>query len=382
MHRIRVGKTRVALNLVDAFTTKNPSAQILIVVPTQALKDQWIEQIDDRGLGLNARVEIMNTVIKLDWSCDLLILDEVHLCLAEQMIQVFQKVQYQFILCLTGTLERLDMRHLLIDRYAPVCDRITIEEAEENGWVSPHKEYVVMLDVDLTEYHEINRKFNNAFAFFSFDFNVGMKCATDAIFRNRWAKQQGYDAKTVTAMAMTFMRSMKARKDFILNHPKKIEVAKKILEARKDKKCLTFSATIKMAESLGDGFVMHSKKSKKNNQETLEAFNACKYGVMHTSKAAETGIDIPGINTEIILYTNSSKIRKTQVLGRSIRYEEGKIAEIFTLVIKGTQEVTWFANSKTSKVITINEAQLDQLLAGENIETREREYSQNLEFRF
>jgi hypothetical protein len=51
--------------------------------------------------------------------------------------------------------------------------------------VSPHKEYVVMLDVDLTEYHEINRKFNNAFAFFSFDFNVGMKCATDAIFRNR-----------------------------------------------------------------------------------------------------------------------------------------------------------------------------------------------------
>ena len=49
------------------------------------------------------------------------------------MIQVFQKVQYQFILCLTGTLERLDMRHLLIDRYAPVCDRITIEEAEKNG---------------------------------------------------------------------------------------------------------------------------------------------------------------------------------------------------------------------------------------------------------
>jgi superfamily II DNA or RNA helicase len=61
---------------------------------------------------------------------------------------------------------------------------------------------------------------------------------------------------------------------------------------------------------------------------------------MHTSKAAETGIDIPGIDTEIILYTNSSKIRKTQVLGRSIRYEEGKVAEIFTLVLKGTQEVT------------------------------------------
>lgn len=376
------GKTRVALNLIDAFVTKNPSAQALIVVPTQVLKDQWIEQIDERGLGLNARVEIMNTVIKYDWSTDLLVLDEVHLCLAEQMIKVFEKVQYKFILCLTGTLERLDMRHLLIDRYAPVCDKITIEEAEQNGWVAPHKEYVVMLDVDLTEYQELNKKFNNTFGFFGFDFNIAMKAATDAIFRNRWAKQNKYDVKTVTAMAMSFMRTMRARKDFILNHPKKIEIAKKILAARKNKKCLTFSATIKMAESLGDGFVMHSKKSKKSNQETLDAFNACKTGVMHTSKAAETGIDIPGIDTEIILYTNSSKIRKTQVLGRSIRFEEGKTAEIFTLILRGTQEVTWFANSRTAKVITINEEQLDQVLAGEQIETRERKYSENIEFRF
>ena len=376
------GKTRVALNLIDAFTTKNPGAQTLIVVPTQALKDQWIEQIDERGLGLSARVEIINTVIKFDWSCDLLVVDECHLMAAETFVEVFKQVKYQYILCLTGTLERLDMRHLLIEKYAPVCDRITIEEAERNGWVSPHREYVVMLDVDLSEYQEINRKFNNAFAFFNFDFEVAMRAATDVIFRNTWAKRNGQDSKVTTAMAMTFMRTMKARKDFILNHPKKIEVAKKILDARKDRKCLTFSATISMAEKLGDGFVMHSKKSKKQNKETIEKFNAVDTGVMHTSKAAETGIDIPGINTEIILYTNSSKIRKTQVLGRSLRFEPGKTAEIFTLVLKGTQEVTWFSNSKTSKVITINESQLDDILAGKNIETREREYTENIQFRF
>jgi len=34
------GKTRVALNLIDAFTAKNPEAQTLVVVPTQILKDQ------------------------------------------------------------------------------------------------------------------------------------------------------------------------------------------------------------------------------------------------------------------------------------------------------------------------------------------------------
>lgn len=376
------GKTRTALNLIDAFTTKNPEAQTLVVVPTQILKDQWIEQIDERQLSLNVRVEIINTVIKFDWSCDLLVIDECHLAAAETFIQVFQKVQYTYILCLTGTLERLDMRHLLIEKYAPVCDRITIEEAERNGWVSPHKEYVVMLDVDLSEYQEINRKFNNAFAFFNFQFDLAMRAATDVIFRNYWAKQNNYDNKTVTAMAMTFMRTMKARKDFILNHPKKIEVAKKILAARKDRKCLTFSATIAMSEQLGDGFIMHSKKSKKANQEAIEAFNNASCGVMHTSKAADQGLDLQGINTEIILHTDSSKIRKTQRVGRSIRFEPGKVTEIFTLILKGTQEVTWFSNSKTSKVITINEDQLDRVLAGENIETRERQYTENIQFRF
>jgi len=331
---------------------------------------------------LNARVEIINSVIKLDWSCDLLVVDEVHLTGAETFIQVFNKVQYKFILCLTGTLERLDMRHILIERFAPVCDRITIEEAEKNGWVSPHKEYVVMLDVDLTEYQEINKKFNSAFAFFDFDFGTAMEVATNPIRRAIWAKQHQKDIKTVTAMAMTFMRTMKSRKDFILSHPKKIEVARKILEARPDSKAITFSSTIKMAESIGIGYTMHSQKKAKENQEILEKFNNAKSGVLNTSKAADQGLDLAGINLEVILHTDSSKIRKTQRLGRSLRFEEGKTAEIFTLILKGTQEVTWFSNSKTSKVITINEEQLDQVLAGEQIETRERNYTEDIKFRF
>ena len=82
-------------------------------------------------------------------------------------------------------MERLDMRHLLIERYAPICDRVSIEEAELNGWVAPHKEYVVMLDVDLSEYKELNKKFNNAFSFFGFQFDDAMRCSTDVRYRAR-----------------------------------------------------------------------------------------------------------------------------------------------------------------------------------------------------
>ena len=64
---------------------------------------------------------------------------------------------------------------------------------------------------------------------------------------------------------------LRKRKDFIQSHPKKIEVAEKILEARKDKKSITFSATIKDAEKFKKyGFVLHSKQKKKENLTLLE----------------------------------------------------------------------------------------------------------------
>lgn len=353
-----------------------------MVVPTQILKDQWIEQIDTRGVSLNVDVIIVNTVIKNKYECDLLIVDEVHLTMAQTFSQVFQAVSYRYILCLTGTLERLDMRHLLLDKYAPVCDKITLGEAEDNGWVSPHKEYVVMLDVDLTEYKELTKKFNSYFSYMNYDFELGMRLATNPIERNKWSKKMGLDSKKTAAIAMDWMRCMKKRKDFILNHPKKVEIAKKIMAARPNSKGITFSATIKQAESLGPGWVMHSKKKLKENQQAIEEFNNASCGMLHTSKAADQGLDCKGVNLEIILHTDSSKIRKNQRVGRAVRFEEGKTSEIFTLILRGTQEVNWFSNSKTTNVITINEEQLDKVLNGENIVTREREYTPNITLRF
>jgi superfamily II DNA or RNA helicase len=75
------------------------------------------------------------------------------------------------------------------------------------------------------------------------------------------------------------------------------------------------------------------------NAEVIEAFNNSKDGVLHSSKACNTGLDLKGVNLEIILNTYSSKIKKIQTVGRSIRFEPGKMTEVFTLVLRGTQEL-------------------------------------------
>lgn len=57
-------------------------------------------------------------------------------------------------MCLTGTMERLDGKEVIIKQYAPVCDTITMDEAIENGWVSPVREYAVLIDTDLSDYND------------------------------------------------------------------------------------------------------------------------------------------------------------------------------------------------------------------------------------
>ena len=376
------GKTNIALNIAEILIKKNPDASILIVVPTEPLKEQWESQLADRALSENCNVQIINSVIKKKWDCDLLIVDECHLMAATTFSLVFTCVTYRLILCLTGTMERLDGKEVIIKQFAPVCDTITLQEAEANGWVSPVKEYAVMLKVDLTEYEELNKKFNSYFAYFDWIFSDAMLCATNAAFRRKYAKSHNLDWRQVTAMAMDWMRCLRKRKEFVMSHPKKLEIAKKILEARQDKKCITFSATIKDAESLGVGYTLHSKQSKKKNDETLKAFNEAETGVLNSSKACDQGIDVKGLSVGIILATDSSKIRKTQRTGRVCRFEPGKKAEMFTLLIEGTQEVNWFRNSSTSKYTTINEEQLEKILAGEEINSRQIETTNMLDYRF
>jgi len=80
----------------------------------------------------NCRVEIINTVVVNTYVVDLLIVDEVHICGSDTFRRVFDSVDYNFILCLTGTLERLDGKEIIIKRYAPVCDIITMQEALDN----------------------------------------------------------------------------------------------------------------------------------------------------------------------------------------------------------------------------------------------------------
>lgn len=364
------GKTRTALICITKFINKNPNGSVLIIVPTKELKNQWEGLLITNGI-TSATVAIINTAIKKStWDVDLLIIDEVHILGAESFSQIFEVVKYKMILGLTATLERLDGKHILIERHCPIIDRVSLDEALKNNWVSPYKKYKILLDVDLTEYEEASKEFYNHYSFFNYDFKLAMSCigTKGYLGREKLVKDSGTEdkkeyRKIVTAHAFGFMRSLQLRKKFIANHPKKVEIANFILAHRVNCKALTFSPTIQVASKIKYGEVLHSKQSKNTRTNVLDEFIESKCGVLNSSKALDLGVDIPDVNLGIVLGINSSKTLSIQRLGRLIRFIPNKEAELFVLVLNNTVETTWFNKSNgVSSYITLDEESLKNML--------------------
>lgn len=380
-----VGKTRAAIIAIRAFLTKNTDKKILVVVPTEHLKVQWNTQLVENQLFHSVDVQIINSAIKNKEKVDFLILDEAHRIPAESFIEVFKAKNPSTVLGLSATFQRLDGRHELLKRFCPVVDLITVKEAIKSKWLSEYVEYKVLIEPnDIDVYRQYNAEFYEYFGMFEFDFAIAMRCVTDIRYRRYYGKTLGINTKDMDAIAFTWLRALKARKKYVMDHPKKIELTRKILAARPNSKAITFSATIKQAETIGGGYVVNSGKTKKKNRLTIQEFSKLPYGVIHSAKGLDEGIDIPGLNLAIILSNTSSKNQKTQRIGRVIRYEPGKKAEIFTLVVKGTNEESWYNTSTDGhNYIEIDEKELDDILEGRETSAFEREAVESpLLFRF
>lgn len=388
------GKTRIGLNAIEKVRTRYPNLSVIVVVPTDVLRNQWIKLIDERGLGFNCQVLIINTASKTLEQCDLLILDEIHKFASDQFSQVFKTIKYKLILGLTATIERLDGKHELLKKYCPVVDTVTIEVAKANGWVAEFTEYQVIITAeDIDNYRQYNKEFIQHFEFFNFDFGLAMSMIGQVGLKNRLRyrdelcpngskEDKSRVLKEIMYHSMGFMHAMQNRKKFIHNHPQKLEVAREIIKHRADRKIITFSANTKMAESIGVGYVYTGKDGKKKNRITVEEFEKLDKGVINSCKLAIEGFDCPGLSVGIVLGVDSSATKAIQSTGRVVRKEGSKYAEMFTLVMENTVEEEWFRKSHPKgDYVTIDVENLILMLKGESWSPYKKKI-QNYTYRF
>ena len=207
---------------------------------------------------------------------------------------------------------------------------ITSTEALANQWVSEYKEYLVLIDVDnIEEYQKWNKEFQVHFEYLNFDFNLAMSLLGPTGFINRAKLRDqrcpnGTEAerkevfKQITYHATAFMRCIQQRKAFVNNHPKKLELTRKIINARPFSKVITFSNNIKMAEAIGIGKVYSGKDTKKKGRLTMEEFANGDFQVINTIQKCNEGMDLKGLSVAVILGLDSSKTKAVQRLNNKI----------------------------------------------------------------
>lgn len=401
------GKTFMGIVAIRRVLNAKPDAKVIVVVPSAPVAKQWKADLAKCTTAFEDVSVLTSKIASRDYaklSCNLLVIDEIHTIPTAKSRYVLH-IPHNIILGLTATFERLDGGHKLIERFAPVIDTITLSEGVNNGWTANHNVYCVLCDVDdMSKYNKYTNIFKGTFEFFGYDFNAPMMVLSNSDYRDNFVRNfvdeqadlmgirpgdrmaMGRLRKEcfnkVMGAAKAFMESMNKRKNFIYHHPKKLEIAEKIIKAHQGKKGMTFWCTIEDAERVKEGKVYASvgsggqddteKRTKKKNEETIRWFKETDGALINTVRALNTGFDVPEIEYGIMAGFNSSKTSGAQSRGRIVRINDltkNKKARIFYVVLRDCNDQVWFANCiGNAEYLTILEEDLDDFLAGKNIE--------------
>ena len=368
------GKSYIGILVIKSMNERHPLRSAVIIVPTNELKKQWDKHIIEHEL-VNTTVFIVNTAIKKNLNCNLLVLDEVHRYAADTFKNVFSKTTFNFVLGLTATFSRADNKHYLLERHCPVIYTMSLNEAKVKKYVSDYQIYNLSVDMTASDslmYETMNEKFNYYFSWFEFDFHKAKLCLSDKLYTSHYAAKMGTSFDDVRIKAINFFRLMGKRKAFLYGNSSKLKVIKQILDAN-PVKAIIFSETTAFADTITEMMgekcrSAHTAIPSKERDVILNQFADPNSGIsiLSTAKMFDEGIDLPDIELAVIASGTSSKRQSVQRIGRAIRKKEGKKALIINLHMTGTQEFKW-VDKRTAGLNAMWVSRFEQIGAEEGV---------------
>ena len=361
------GKTMVARVAERLVRNRENDPHTVIVVPSLALKDQWEEIAKDSFFSYEIWTVQSLYKYKGTIECSFLIADEIHMYEADQFKKIFYIVVPTFTLGLTATLEGSKIDRKTIAVYAPIFARVDLDEALKYGWISEYRVYNIGIWLDArtkTEYDSATTTFGKNISLFK-DFDHMLACMTQKQTRIDWAEELTdngvgeFDERNVYLCSTAAFNGMKKRKKLLYEYDAKVKMAADIARSRPDRNIIVFGQSIMTAERvstfLGDkarayhskvkGEIINGKKrsAKFTKARILEDF--CKPGVnpyvLATAKALDMGIDIPMLDTGIVIAGTSKSLTAIQRLGRIVRKQEDKFAIWIELYCLDSQDEKW-----------------------------------------
>jgi superfamily II DNA or RNA helicase len=248
------GKSWIGYNAIEVLRREDKTRKVIVVVPSKLLKAQWEDNLKKRKMADNTEVYIINSLIKGQHECDLVIFDEIHRMVANTFIASFDLIEYKFVLGLTATVRRLDGRHEAMREFSPVCHILSLAQAKQRGWIENYREYWLGLELNESDrlyYDELQISFRKFFKYFDMDFNVLQRASGSEPLRRQIAGRSGVDAEFIQLAVFNSFRYIRLTRKWLMDHESKIDAAYRVIQSL-NRKTLAFGESIAAANALSD----------------------------------------------------------------------------------------------------------------------------------
>lgn len=410
----RTGKSRIGVLAAKDKVIHRQQAKILIVVPTQKLRDKnWQEEFEK----WDAANIYENNVVRCCYASlakfkneyfTLVILDEAH-NITENNSQFFKNNTWHSILALTATPPKNGENKQILNSLCPTVFVYTLDQAVNHGVVAPYEIFIVKTQLDdIDRYIEVNLKNNRKFNVTEKE-RYGFLCSVIETTRTKLA-QLGDACKQTKFCDFSFTRDefdaaeyykmkkkefeefiegftedykedlrkyrenkqqlefwtnkhkfqMLDRMRFIYNLKSKKEAAKFLLDnfIGQNSKTIVFCGSINQANELCGDNVFHSGVK----DIALNKFFNDEITVLGVVEALNEGITIENVENEIVVQVNSNEKDIVQRIGRSIGFKEDHIATIFIVCCSDTQDESWVEKAtKNLDESRISEIEISEL---------------------
>lgn len=321
------GKTLIALSIVKDRLKDKLIKSILIVVPKNNLKKEWLKEIDKWGMNELIPFIVFSTYVSLPKHnlnrYDAIIYDEAQ-HITDRCIEAIPSNNNSFNVLLSATIKpshKVKLRRVFYNLHTLKVD---IKDAVDNGILPDPDVLLIPLRLDKTKPTQIYTKRKSCKKAVTCTYRDRWKYLKDKTLQvNIWCTEyewyemlEGDYVQATNHCRETWKRQLAIQRLKWLSEIK-TETIKKILEILKDERTLTFCNSIEQCEELGD-YPIHS--GKKELIENLDKFNNGEINHITSVRMLDEGVN--AVNLRIGLYgnINASEIITKQRAGRILRH--------------------------------------------------------------
>lgn len=340
------GKTTLALHCLDTYRRSVPAATALIIVPTTALLDQWLEEITSyfdipishvallqkrsRIRHSKINLSVINTAAELSEVSSgdplFLIVDECHRAASEVFRRVFA-VPADATLGLSATPERqydTGLEDVLIPALGPVIYTYTYRDALRDRVIVPFALRNIVFDFEPDEaarYDKLTR---------------AISIAVD---------RHGIDSPE--ALRLMLRRTRVSNLSLA-----RIRIAARLVAQNPHRRILLFHEDIAACDLIHSilrdnhvpSGVYHSRVPMPDRIATLAAYRKGQIRVLVTCRALDEGFNVPETEIGIVAAATATYRQRIQRLGRILRPSEGKTEAVIYSVVASLPEIRRLAD--------------------------------------